>query len=526
MYNFNKLPAVLDSLKAAGLNGHLPYINRGMEKEGLRQTFDGQLAQTPHPKKLGSALTNKYITTDYSEALIEFITPIFKDSQELQDFLLDLHSFARQNLPDSESFWCHSMPCILTAEEDIPIAEYGSSNIGQMKHIYRHGLAWRYTRRMQTIAGIHYNFSYPEELWTFLHSHEKSELSLQDFKSVKYFDLIRNFQRYVWLLFYFSGSSPALCKSFLSGQNHNLDSFDDCTAYLPHSTSLRMSDLGYTNNDQQQLNVSFNSIEEYTDTLSKAIDTPSEDFAKIGIKVDGKYRQLNDSILQIENEFYSIIRPKRTTNSAEKPTMALKKRGVEYIEIRMLDINPFEASGISKEQLNLLDIIMLSCLLNPSPEINNKELQVIQSNQQKAILEGRDPNLKIESPESQDIPFKQLASECLKNMQSTADFLDDNFKVSHYKETLAKATEIVADSSLTPSGRVLKEMEKGTCSYYPFARNISAQHNETFLNKKINPDLLKIFTEEAASSLKAQKALEDSETMPFDQFLANYFNQS
>ena len=526
MYNFEKLPAALKTLKAAGLGGKLPYINRGIEKEGLRQTYDGQLAQTPHPEKLGSALTNKYITTDYSEALIEFITPIFKESKDLQEFLLSLHSFARQNLPEGESFWCHSMPCILTAEEHIPIAEYGSSNIGQMKHIYRHGLAWRYTKRMQTIAGIHYNFSFPDELWQFLHKHEKSTLSLQDFISIKYFDLIRNFQRYVWLLFYFTGSSPALCKSFLSGQKHKLDSFDDCTAYLPHATSLRMSDLGYTNNEQQSLNVSFNSIEEYVESLSKAIDTPSEEFAKIGVKVDGQYRQLNDSILQIENEFYSIVRPKRTTNSAEKPTLALKKRGVEYVEIRMLDINPFEATGIADEQLHLLDIIVLSCAINPSPVICDNEWKAIQQNQQRAILEGRKPDLKISTLENGEVSFSAMATSCLENMQGVAEFLDENFGVKHYTGTLSNSMKVLKDSSLTPSGKVLKEMEKGTCSYYPFARNISAKHNEAFLSKEINSELLKHFTSEAGRSLQAQMDLENSETTPFDQFLEQYFQQT
>ena len=525
MYNFGKLPAVLEDLKSAGLKYNIPYINRGMEKEGLRQTFDGQLAKSRHPQALGSALTNKYITTDYSEALIEFITPIFKETEDLQNFLLNLHAFARQNLPEGESFWCHSMPCILTAEKDIPIAEYGTSNIGLMKHVYRHGLAWRYTRRMQTIAGIHFNFSYPEELWEFLHNFEESTLSLKDYKSVKYFDLIRNFQRYVWLLFYYTGSSPALCNSFLSDQKHNLDNFDDCTAYLPYATSLRMSDLGYTNNEQQQLKVSFNSIEEYTESLSKAIKTPSSDFTKIGIKVDGKYRQLNDSILQIENEFYSIIRPKRTTNSGEKPTLALQKRGVEYIEIRMLDINPFEPTGISDTQIHLLDIMMLSCLLHPSPAINDNEFEIIQKNQQKAILNGREPDLKIDSQNGSN-DFLSLAQSCLDNMQSVADFLDENFNVNNYSEAIEHAKILLKDSALTPSGKVLNEMSKGTCSYYPFARKISADHNNTFLKKDIHPDLLNEFKQEASRSLTSQKELEEFETLSFEQFLENYFNQT
>ena len=525
MYNFRELPAFVEKLNSAGLKGNLPFINRGMEKEGLRQTFDGQLAKTKHPEALGSALTNKYITTDYSEALIEFITPIFKETDDLQSFLMDLHAFARQNLPEGESFWCHSMPCILTAEKDIPIAEYGTSNIGLMKHVYRHGLAWRYTRRMQTIAGIHFNFSYPEELWKFLHSFENSKLSLKNFKSVKYFDLIRNFQRYVWLLFYFTGSSPALCNSFLSDQQHNLNDFDDCTAYLPYATSLRMSDLGYTNNEQQQLKVSFNSIEEYTDSLAKAIQTPSSEFAKIGVKVDGEYRQLNDNILQIENEFYSIIRLKELLILERNQHLHLKKRGVEYIEIRMLDINPFEPTGISDKQLALLDLILLSCLILPSPKITNAESKFIQSNQDKAILQGREPGLQIDSLSGSE-KFVTSAQSCLENMNSVAEFLDDNFGTKNYTDAIDHAKDLLKDSSLTPSGKVLKEMDKGTCSYYPFARRVSAEHNNTFLQKEINSDLLNEFKNEASRSLKAQKELEDSENISFDQFLESYFNQS
>ena len=257
MYNFNKLKTVVESLGESQLAENIPYINRGLEKESLRQVQDGQISKTPHPHALGSALTNKFITTDYSEALLEYITPVFKDTESLLEFLENLHTFSLINMPEDEKIWCHSMPCILTEEEDIPIAEYGTSNIGMMKHIYRHGLAWRYSRRMQTIAGIHYNFSLPDELWDFLKEKENSPLSLVDYKSKGYFNLIRNFQRHVWLLFYFTGSSPALCKSFLTGQKHNLDSFDECTAYKPYATSLRMSDLGYTNKEQQHLTIRF-----------------------------------------------------------------------------------------------------------------------------------------------------------------------------------------------------------------------------------------------------------------------------
>jgi glutamate--cysteine ligase len=524
LYNFPTLRSKVEAYLKKGISTRIPYINRGLEKESLRQTSNGKLAQTPHPHTVGSALTNEYITTDYSEALLEFITPVLKESDCLINFLQDLHSFTLTNMDPDESLWCHSMPCILTEEKEIQIANYGTSNIGQMKHIYRQGLDWRYTKKMQTIAGIHFNFSYPEELWEFLHQQSNSPLSLKDFKSEGYFKLIRNFQRYVWLLFYFTGSSPALCKSFLSDQENNLESFDECTAYLPFATSLRMSDLGYTNKEQQALNVSFNSLDEYVDGLTEAIKTPSQEFAKIGTKVNGVYRQLNANILQIENEFYSIVRPKRTISSGEKPSKALSERGVEYVEIRMLDINPFEPAGISEESINFLDIFMLSCLLEESPAVTTDELAYMQENQQKAILSGREKNLTLKTSEGEKL-FNSLAEECLESFKSTAELLDKSLSTKRYSETLARHKKMLDNPDLSPSGRIIQEMEKGHCSYYPFAKKISDQHNQLFKKQSLSPEMLKLLQESVSKSHQKQREIEQSDTISFDDFLNNYFNQ-
>ena len=524
MYYFKQLPETINKIGKDKLINNIPYINRGLEKESLRQLPDGQISKSPHPRALGSALTNKYITTDYSEALLEYITPVFKDTKSLLEFLENLHSFSLQNMPENEKIWCHSMPCILTQEEDIPIADYGSSNIGQMKHIYRHGLAWRYSRRMQTIAGIHFNFSLPDELWELLRESEQSELNLKDYKSKGYFNLIRNFKRHVWLLFYFTGSSPALCKSFLDGQKHNLDSFDECTAYKPYATSLRMSDLGYTNKEQQSLNIRFNSLEEYVEDLSKAIKTPSKEFEKIGTKVDGFYRQLNTNILQIENEFYSIIRPKRTANSGEKPTSALRKRGVEYIEVRMLDVNPFSPIGVNEKLLDFLDIFLLACALTPSPEFNEFESKIIATNQQASILEGRKEGLTIETPEGpQD--FKNIAKELMSSLSACSDILDHAFNSNKYAAVVNEYTEMINKPELTPSGKVLKEMSQNHSSYFPFAKSLSSQHNQFLKSRKIPSELLEHLKLEAEKSIQMQKEIEDTDSISFDDFLENYFQQ-
>ena len=524
MYNFSQLKQVVESLDLNMLAKSLPYLNRGLEKESLRQLPDGQISKTPHPYGLGSALTNKYITTDYSEALLEYITPVFKETDSLLEFLENLHTFSLINMPENEKIWCHSMPCILTEEEDIPIAEYGSSNIGKMKHVYRHGLAWRYSRRMQTIAGIHFNFSLPDSFWEYLRESEKSELNLVDYKSKGYFNLVRNFQRYVWLLFYFTGSSPALCKSFLSGQKHDLDSFDECTAYKPYATSLRMSDLGYTNKEQQRLKVSFNSLEEYVQDLGRAIKTPSQEFEKIGVKVDGEYRQLNTNILQIENEFYSIIRPKRTANSGEKPTCALSKRGVEYIEVRMLDVNPFVSVGISEKQIRFLDTFLLACAILPSPPIDEEEKKIIKENQSRAILQGRNPELKMLTSNG-EISFKDLASECMDSLKVSAELLDLALKTDSFSKNLQEFSKMIDDSRLTPSGKVLEEMRQRKSSYYPFAKALSNQHNQFLKSRQLPKELLDYLNQTAIQSHELQKDTEDSDSVSFEEFLEAYFNQ-
>jgi glutamate--cysteine ligase len=248
-------------------------IQRGFEKECLRVDPQGQLAQTPHPTSLGSKLTHPWITTDYSEALLEFITPPSKDPAFPLQFLRDIHRFTAPRLGD-ETMWASSMPCVLGDDHAIPLANYGSSNKAKFKHVYREGLGLRYGRQMQTIAGVHYNWSLPDAFWEALHGTCDSQDSLQNFTSTRYFGLIRNFLRYGWLVPYLFGASPAICRSFLRGRKSDLQELVPGTLYGPHATSLRMSDLGYQNSAQNNLHVSFNSLPEYTDALDAAIRTP------------------------------------------------------------------------------------------------------------------------------------------------------------------------------------------------------------------------------------------------------------
>lgn len=253
----------------------------GIERECLRVTSEGRLAQTPHPEALGSALTNEQITTDYSESLLEFITPALPDPADTLASLDKIHRFAYSKL-GNEYLWSPSMPCPLPAEEDIPIAYYGTSNIGQLKYVYRKGLALRYGKTMQCIAGIHYNFSLPEKLWPLLRETEGFVGTDRDYQSFSYIALIRNFRRYSWLLMYLFGASPALDAGFLRGRSHQLEPLDPDTLYLPYATSLRMSDLGYQSNAQAGLTPCYNDLASYTDSLRKAVATPYAPYVEVG----------------------------------------------------------------------------------------------------------------------------------------------------------------------------------------------------------------------------------------------------
>jgi len=262
----------------------------GIEKESLRISPDGALARTPHPLALGSALTHPTITTDYSEALLELITPVSSSIEDVFDSLDRIHRFTYAQLGD-ERLWTESMPCLLPARDaDIPIGWYGTSNIGMLKHVYRRGLAIRYGKAMQCIAGIHYNFSLPPQLWASLQEREGDSRSARDYQSARYMALIRNFRRYAWLLMYLFGASPVVCGSFLQGRDHRLQRLGEKSLYLPYATSLRMSDLGYNNNAQSGLNICYNSLENYISSLQEAISIPYPPYEALGTHdVEGQW---------------------------------------------------------------------------------------------------------------------------------------------------------------------------------------------------------------------------------------------
>ncbi len=511
----------LNLVSSADYLSQLSQINRGIEKEGLRTTYGGLLAQTPHPTQLGSTLTHPSITTDYSEALLEFITPVFTTPDGPINKLCDIHRFCYSQL-DKELIWATSMPCFLGGEDAIPVADYGLSNIGKLKHVYRVGLAHRYGKMMQTIAGIHYNFSLPESFWPNYQQSLEQEGDLVQFQTDQYFALIRNFRRYSWLILYLFGASPALCPSFLQGRKHQLQSMVNHTLYAPYGTSLRMGDLGYQNSAQQQLNICYNTLDNYTSTLGQAIRTPHAPYETIGIKKDGEYCQLNTNLLQIENEYYSDIRPKRVTPSGKKPLCELAKKGVQYIELRNIDINPYLPVGINAEQSRFLDCFIMYCLMEDSPFTSDEECQSLNHNKNLVVNRGREPGLELARQGEGPCKLSDSAFEIFNKLEAIASILDDANGSTDFSVAVKVQLEKIRHPGATPSAKIIQQLKDEGISFFEFALQQSAKHADYFKGHPLADQELINYKKMAQESLHQQKQIEANDSVSFDQFLKEY----
>ncbi len=502
-------------------------VQRGIEKESLRVDENGMLSQTPHPESLGAALTHSQITTDYSEALLEFITSVSTSIEGTLETMEDIHSFVSREL-DNELLWGASMPCIVAGDAGIPIARYGSSNVGRMKSVYRLGLGNRYGRMMQAIAGVHYNFSMPKEYWPLAQEADgATDIPLQDYITGRYLGLIRNFHRWSWLLIYLFGASPAVCASFMRGRGeHHLESFDEGSnsLHLPYATSLRMGDLGYNSSAQKSLRVCYNSLDNYLATLTSAILTPHEDYAKFQGKDDGEYMQLNDSLLQIENEFYSTIRPKHPAQSGETALTALNKRGIEYVEVRCVDVNPFEPLGISEEQIRVIDSFLLYCLTQDSPACD-EPLQLRQARNLSAVVNrGREPGLVLEDDE-ESRSLESWANELLDGIAECAGALDAANSTDSYTTAIAAQRPKLSDPEQTPSARVLREMREKSLPFSALALSYSKQWARHFRERPLSEEKIAELREESTTSLARQSEIENADAISFEDYLAAYYEQ-
>ncbi len=525
-YALGLIPTALhDSENAALLKG----ILRGIERETLRVTAEGQLAQTPHPQALGAALTHPHITTDFSEALLEFITAPTHKMDALMEQLRNIQAFTDRNLGD-EFLWNSSMPCHIDRADHIPVAQYGTTNRGKMKTVYRVGLGHRYGRIMQTVSGVHYNFSLPTAFWALLHHEEESTESLSEFTTRRYFDLIRNFRRHYWLLIYLFGASPAVASSFVEGRQHNLQAWpgDAATLFHPYATSLRMGDLGYQSKAQESLFVCYNSLDSYVKTLIKAIATPYAPYQAMGTAdAQGQALQLNTGLLQIENEFYSAIRPKRTAQAGETALTALCHRGVEYIEVRCLDLDPFAPLGVTAQQIQFLDVFLLYCALQDSPNCNCDEFKRIVSNQKRVVWEGRNPEVTLSDPRGEPRPLRELAGDLLQALGPVADFMDTALGDGQqpYREALLTQRSKVDDPTLTPSAKVLASMRNDRLGHSAWVQKLSLQHRAQLAQTRLSARHERRLQDMGEESLALQANEEREEQAPFADYLRAYYGQ-
>jgi glutamate--cysteine ligase len=494
----------LNSLPESAFTG----MRRGIEKESLRARPDGRLATTPHPASLGSPLTHANITTDFSESQLELITGAHTSVDRTLEELTHIHQVVYRAIGD-EVLWCASMPCNLPPDEEIPLGHYGKSNVGRAKTVYRMGLGYRYGRRMQTISGIHYNWSIPKRT------------------NEEYFALVRNFRRNAWLLFYLFGASPAVCESFVAGNpNHGLQRLAPGTLYLPHATSLRMGRLGYQSDAQSSLTVSYNSLADYGASLYDALTTPYPPYEHIGIRDGDHYKQLATSLLQIENEFYGKIRPKRRIHPGERPLHALRERGVEYVEVRLMDLDPFSPIGITAPTCRFLDVFLLHCLLTDSPPDTPAEIAAINRNQERVAARGREPGLTLERG-GEEFTLKEWGGELVKQCAPVAERMDSRLGGAAYRDAVHAARAALADPESVPSARVLHAMQRNhEGSYLRFVLAESLLHRATLLNMPLPARVEEEFVALARASAAKQRQIEAQDRMDFETYRQKYLDPS
>lgn len=471
-------------------SGLLTQSLHGLEKECLRVSSEGQISQKRHPVSLGSTLMHPFISTDFSEAQLELITPPFPSQQQLMEFLKLLHRYVYRNL-DDESIWPFSAPCALLG--DIPIARYGTSNFAFEKELYRVGLHHRYGSQMQALSGVHYNFSFSDDLIQLFEMGSKSEF---------YLHIVRNYLRFGWLMTYLFGASPVYDESFFRNLPDQLTTMAPKTVGTPFATSLRMSEYGYYSKVQTQIGISFNSFDRFLQELHHAVTTPNEAWKGIP-----KGCQINDHIIQIEAEHYTRIRPKPPVNHQLRPLENLKQNGITYLEVRGMDLDPWTIEGVTSQHLRFQQIFLLYCLLKESPPLSHEEEKELIRNQNLVALSGRDPHLSFPM-NGQEKSLKNWGSWLLEQMTPFAEILNRSFQTEQYTQILQEQFDKIHDSELTPSAKLLRELVDKNMSFQDYGLAL-AEQLKTDAMIQILPQPFQIELDKlAVKSLEDQKDLE------------------
>lgn len=490
-------------------------VNVGLERETLRvNQHTGRISNKPHPEAIGSALTHSHITTDFAEPMLEFVTnPVASVEEALQD-LNHIQRFTLSQLED-EIFWPGSMPPFIASEEEITIAQYGNSNDAKMKSLYRKGLSLRYGKMMQVISGIHFNFSLKDHFFKAFQEVTVNNDSLAAFKTARYLHACRNVSRYGYIIPYLLGASPAMDKSFLAGKENDFQSLNDTDSYLPEGESLRLSDIGYGNN-KCHFDVSFNNIEKFTKNIQFAISTPCNIFSQIPVIENGEYNQINNHILQIENEYYASIRPKQIMRKGENFLTALNHRGIEYIELRSIDINPLIAEGIDVESMLFLQLFLTASILTDAPDLSQKEYEHNQKNLKIVAKTG----LALDQPfivSDEEYTLKEALLSVIKWLEPIAQILGEK-----HQKALKNMLEKIEQPEKLPSQKVLQALTESQKPYQEFffetAKSLYIKQFKSLENTETDQ-----FKNLAKESLAKQKAIEEAPQIPFSEYLENYF---
>ena len=296
------------------------------------------------------------------------------------------------------------------------------------------------------------------------------------------------------------------------------------TWYEPHGTSLRMSDLGYSNQNQEQINISLNSLDQYVQDLAAAINKVVPEYEAIGVKVDGVWQQLNANLLQIENEYYSPIRPKRVARSGERPTAALQRGGVEYVEIRSLDINLFDPSGINQNTMRFMEAFLVYCLLEDSPFFDDESLAEVKRNHTATAKYGRDPDFRL-LRDGREVSLRDWAGQIVDRVSAVAELIDRDEGHNSYVEAAASMKALVEDPERTPSARMLAELRDSGTSFFEYTLDVARSHRDYFSAIAPMPDARRAELDiEATDSLKRQEQIEAADATGLDEYLESYFS--
>ena len=407
----------------------------GIEKESLRVNENGELALTNHPKFFGDKIKNPYITVDFSESQIEMITPTESSVEKAYDFLRNIHEIVATNLKD-EYLWSQSVPPILPSEELIPLGKFPQNKELEK---YREKLALKYGRKKQLLSGIHFNFSFDDEFLKELYELSKEKTSFKEFKNNIYLKISRNYFKYGWMIIYLLGASPVIHETYLQKCIDKMKKFTEDTYYFEDLVSFRNGSCGYRN--EKDFFVNYESVDKYVESLERLIEKESISSAK---------------------EYYSPIRLK--TKNPKEILLELKNSGIEYLEFRSIDLNPFSEIGIEKADLEFLHLFILFLFLKDDEPFEEKDYFRYLKNQEILANKGNSDEFRLICCEDKNVSPKEysivILEEIERHLKAIGAFTNKDEKVLQYQKNKILSNRLYSDL-------VLKEVkQKGFLKFH------------------------------------------------------------